>query len=301
MAKIDMRRLAKFLRPYRITRGKNFRLKDHDPGDTHRFKSEQKGEAKALLARGVEWLAEEQEKLYAQDRWGVLILFQAMDAAGKDGTIKHVMSGVNPQGVQVTSFKAPSSEELDHDFLWRCMKAMPERGRIGIFNRSYYEEVLVVRVHEALLAKQKLPPKLVTKRIWQERHEDIASFERYLARNGYLILKFFLNVSRDEQKKRFMERLDRPEKNWKFSSADARERGYWSAYMSAYQDLIRHTAAEHAPWYVVPADNKWFSRLVVAAAIVESMERLDLRFPKVDAALKKELAAARTLLLGEKR
>jgi PPK2 family polyphosphate:nucleotide phosphotransferase len=224
-----------------------------------------------------------------------------MDAAGKDGTIKHVMSGVNPQGVHVTSFKAPSSEELDHDFLWRCMKAVPERGRIGIFNRSYYEEVLVVRVHEALLAKQKLPPKLVTKRIWRERYEDIAGFERYLARNGYLILKFFLNVSRGEQKKRFLERLDRPEKNWKFSSSDARERGYWAKYMAAYQDLIRHTASEYAPWYVVPADNKWFTRLVVAAAIVDAMERLDLHFPKVDAAVKKELAAARTLLLSEKR
>jgi len=301
MAKVDVKRLDKFLRPYRVTKGKRFKLKDHDPGDTHKLRSEQKGEAKALLARGVEWLAEEQEKLYAQDRWGVLILFQAMDAAGKDGTIKHVMSGVNPQGVQVTSFKAPSSEELDHDFLWRCMKAVPERGRIGIFNRSYYEEVLVVRVHEALLAKQKLPAQLVTKRIWRERYEDIANFERYLARNGYLILKFFLNVSRDEQKKRFLERLDRPEKNWKFSSADARERGYWDAYMKAYQDLIRHTATDYAPWYVVPADNKWFSRLVVAAAIVESMERLDLHFPKVDVAMKKELAAARALLLAEKR
>ncbi|MGB8433075.1 MAG: polyphosphate kinase 2 family protein [Burkholderiales bacterium] len=301
MAEIDPQRLEKFLRPYRVTKGKGFKLKDHDPGDTHGLKSEQKTEARALHARGVEWLAEEQEKLYAQDRWGVLLLFQAMDAAGKDSTIKHVMSGVNPQGVQVTSFKAPSSEELDHDFLWRCMKAMPERGRIGIFNRSYYEEVLVVRVHEALLAKQKLPAKLVTKRIWRERYEDIANFERYLARNGYLILKFFLNVSRSEQKKRFLERLDRPEKNWKFSSADARERGYWGAYMAAYQDLIRHTASEHAPWYVVPADNKWFTRLVVAAAIVESMERLDLHFPKVDAAVRKELAAARTLLLSEKR
>ncbi len=301
MAKIDVKRLAKFLRPYRITKGKGFRLKDHDPEDTHGFKSEQKGAAKALLARGVEWLAEEQEKLYAQNRWSVLLLFQAMDAAGKDGTIKHVMSGVNPQGVHVTSFKAPSSEELDHDFMWRCAKALPERGRIGIFNRSYYEEVLVVRVHEALLAKQRLPPQLVSKRIWRERFEDIANFERYLARNGCLILKFFLNVSRNEQKKRFLERLDRPEKNWKFSSADARERGYWRAYMAAYQDLIRHTAADHAPWYVVPADNKWFTRLVVSAAIVEAMERLDLHFPKVDAAMKKELATARTLLLSEKR
>jgi PPK2 family polyphosphate:nucleotide phosphotransferase len=301
MPKLDAKRLEKFLRPYRIDKGKSFRLKDHDPDDTHGLKSEQKAEAKALLERGVEWLAEEQEKLYAQDRWGVLLLFQAMDAAGKDSTIKHVMSGVNPQGVQVTSFKAPSSEELDHDFLWRCMKAVPERGRIGIFNRSYYEEVLVVRVHEALLAKQKLPQQVVTKRIWRERFEDIANFERYLARNGFLILKFFLNVSRDEQKKRFLERLDRPEKNWKFSTTDARERGFWGKYMAAYEDLIRHTAAEHAPWYVVPANNKWFTRLVVAAVIVESMERLDLHFPKVDATVKKELAAARAILLAEKR
>jgi PPK2 family polyphosphate:nucleotide phosphotransferase len=300
MPKLDAKRLEKFLRPYRITKGKGFRLKDHDPEDTHGLKSEQRADAQALLERGVEWLAEEQEKLYAQDRWGVLLLFQAMDAAGKDSTIKHVMSGVNPQGVQVTSFKAPSSEELDHDFLWRCMKAVPERGRIGIFNRSYYEEVLVVRVHEALLAKQKLPPQLVTRNIWRERFEDIANFERYLARNGFLILKFFLNVSREEQKKRFLERLDRPEKNWKFSTTDARERGFWKKYMAAYEDLIRHTAAEHAPWYVVPADNKWFTRLVVAAAIVESMERLDLHFPKVDAVVKKEQAAARAMLLAEK-
>jgi PPK2 family polyphosphate:nucleotide phosphotransferase len=300
MAKIRIKRLRKFLEPYRVTRGKDFRLKDHDPGDTHDFGSEQKGEAKELLARGVEWLAEEQDRLYAQDRWSVLLAFQAMDAAGKDGAIKHVMSGVNPQGVQVTSFKAPSSEDLDHDFMWRCMKALPERGRIGIFNRSYYEEVLVVRVHEALLAKQKLPAQVVTKKIWAERFEDIVNIERYLARNGYLILKFFLNLSRKEQKKRFMERLDNPDKNWKFSSADARERGHWNAYMKAYDDLIRHTAAPHAPWYVVPADNKWFSRLVVAAAIVEAMEGLDLHYPKVGPEKKKELAAARRLLVAEK-
>ena len=300
MNKIRLKRLRGFLKPYRVTCRKAFRLKDHDPGDTHGFKSEQKGEAKELLARGVEWLAEEQDKLYAQDRWGVLLAFQAMDAAGKDGAIKHVMSGVNPQGVQVTSFKAPSAEDLDHDFMWRCMKALPERGRIGIFNRSYYEEVLVVRVHEALLAKQKLPAQVVTKKIWEERFEDIVNIERYLARNGYLILKFFLNLSRREQKKRFMERLDNPDKNWKFSSADARERGHWNAYMKAYEDLIRHTAAPHAPWYVVPADNKWFSRLVVAGAVVEAMEGLDLHYPKVGAEKKKELAAARQLLVAEK-
>jgi len=301
MVKIRLKRLRKFLKPYRVTRGKKFGLKDYDPGDTHGFGAEDKGEAKDLLARGVEWLSEAQGKLYAQDRWSVLLEFQAMDAAGKDGTIKHVMSGVNPQGVQVTSFKAPSAEEMDHDFMWRCMKALPERGRIGIFNRSYYEEVLVVRVHEALLAKQKLPPKLVTKDIWTERFEDIANIERYLARNGTVILKFFLNLSRGEQKKRFLERLDTPDKNWKFSSADARERGYWKAYMKAYEDMIRHTATPQAPWYVVPADNKWFSRLVVAAAIVEAMEGLDLHYPKVDAAKKKELAAARQLLIAEDR
>jgi PPK2 family polyphosphate:nucleotide phosphotransferase len=299
MAKIRLKQLRKFLKPYRITHGKRFRLKDHDPGDTHGFRSEDKGEAKALLARGVEWLSEAQGKLYAQDRWSVLLAFQAMDAAGKDGTIKHVMSGVNPQGVQVTSFKAPSAEEMDHDFMWRCMKALPERGRIGIFNRSYYEEVLVVRVHEALLAKQKLPVQLVSKNIWAERFEDIVNIERYLVRNGTVLLKFFLNLSRGEQKKRFLERLDTPDKNWKFSSADARERGYWKAYMKAYQDMIRHTATPQAPWYVVPADNKWFSRLVVAAAVVEAMEGLDLHYPKVDAAKKKELAAARRLLNAE--
>jgi PPK2 family polyphosphate:nucleotide phosphotransferase len=300
MVKVDAKQLDKFLRPYRVTKGRKFRLEDHDPGDTHGLKSEQKGEASVLLARGIEWLAEEQEKLYAQDRWGVLLVFQAMDAAGKDSTIKHVMSGVNPQGVQVTSFKAPSSEELDHDFLWRCMKALPERGRIGIFNRSYYEEVLVVRVHKAFLAKQKLPPRLVTKGVWKERYEDIASFERYLARNGYLILKFFLHVSRDEQKKRFLERLDEPEKNWKFAPGDVKERSYWDDYMKAYEDAIRHTAAPHAPWYVVPADSKWFTRLVVAAAIVQGIEQLDLRFPAVDAAVAKEFADCRRWLLAER-
>jgi PPK2 family polyphosphate:nucleotide phosphotransferase len=300
MVELDAKLLDKFLRPYRVTKGRKFRLGDHDPGDTHGFKSEQKRDASALLERGIEWLAEEQEKLYAQDRWGVLLVFQAMDAAGKDSTIKHVMSGVNPQGVQVTSFKAPSSEELDHDFLWRCMKALPERGRIGIFNRSYYEEVLVVRVHKEFLAKQKLPPRLLTKSVWEERHEDIASFERYLARNGYLILKFFLHVSRDEQKKRFLERLDQPEKNWKFAPADIKERSYWDAYMKAYEDAIRHTAAPHAPWYVVPADSKWFTQAVVAAAIVQGIEQLDLSFPAVDSAAKKEFAECRKWLLAEK-
>jgi len=295
-----LKTLRRFVKPHRVTRGKDFRLEDHDPGDTHGIGSESKDEARELLARGVEWLTEAQERLYAQDRWGVLIVFQAMDAAGKDGAIKHVMSGVNPQGVEVTPFKAPSSEELDHDFMWRCMKALPERGRIGIFNRSYYEEVLIVRVHQELLAKQKLPAQAVGKGIWKERFEDIANFERYLARNGFLILKFFLNVSKREQKKRFLERLDNPDKNWKFSTADARERGHWKGYMKAYEDMIRHTAAPHAPWYVVPADNKWFTRLAVAAAIVEAMAELDLHYPKVGPKQKRELAAARRLLAGEK-
>jgi PPK2 family polyphosphate:nucleotide phosphotransferase len=293
-------RLEKFVEPYRITKGKGFRLKDIDPGDTRKLKSDQKDEAKTVLAQGVGWLAEEQDKLYAQDRWSVLLVFQAMDAAGKDGTIKHVMSGVNPQGCQVFSFKAPSPEDLDHDFLWRTTKCLPERGRIGIFNRSYYEEVLVVRVHQAILARQKLPPELVTKRIWDERLEDIAAFERYLARNGTVILKFFLHVSRKEQKERFMERLDQPEKNWKFAAGDVHERRYWDDYMVAYEEAIRATAAKHAPWYVVPADNKWFTRLVVAAAIVEALEKLELEYPKIDAATKKALAAARAALAKEK-
>jgi PPK2 family polyphosphate:nucleotide phosphotransferase len=295
-----IKRIEKFVDPYRITKGKGFRLEDIDPGDTRKLKSDQKDEAKEALALGVEWLAEAQDKLYAQDRWSVLLVFQAMDAAGKDGTIKHVMSGVNPQGCQVYSFKAPSPEELDHDFLWRTMRALPERGRIGIFNRSYYEEVLVVRVHQEILARQKLPPQLVTKRIWDERLEDIAAFERYLARNGTVILKFFLHVSRKEQKKRFLERLDEPEKNWKFSPADVHERTYWNDYMRAYEDAIRATATRHAPWYVVPADNKWFTRLVVAAAIVEALEGLDLEYPKVDPAMKRELAAARAALMKER-
>jgi PPK2 family polyphosphate:nucleotide phosphotransferase len=298
--KAMLKRIDRFIAPYRITSGRKFRLKDIDPGDTHRLGTDQKDEAKEMLARGVEWLAREQDKLYAQDRWGLLLVFQAMDAAGKDSTIRHVMSGVNPQGCQVTSFKQPSAEELDHDYLWRYMRALPERGRIGIFNRSYYEEVLVVRVHEQILAGQKLPRELVTRDIWKQRLQDIAGYEEYLSRNGIAVLKFFLHVSRDEQKKRFMERLDQPEKNWKFSAADVRERQYWARYMAAYEDAIRATATGHAPWYVVPADNKWFTRLVVAAAIVDRLERLNLAYPKVDAAKRKELAAARAQLLAEK-
>ncbi len=300
MSTIKPKQLREFLAPYRIADGKGFRLADHDPADTGDLESEDKKKAKELLARGVEWLAEEQGKLYAQDRRGVLLIFQAMDAAGKDGTIKHVMSGVNPQGVQVMSFKAPSAEDMDHDFMWRCLKVLPERGRIGIFNRSYYEELLVVRVHEEILARQKLPPELVTDKIWAERSEDIVNIERYLARNGYLILKFFLNLSHGEQKKRFLARLETPEKNWKFSTADARERGHWSAYMKAYESTIRRTASEHAPWYVVPADNKWFSRLVVAAAVVEALEGLDLAYPEVDKDRLKELAEAERLLKEER-
>jgi PPK2 family polyphosphate:nucleotide phosphotransferase len=287
------------LATYRVTKGKKFRLKDCDPGDTGRLKSESKQEAKELLRQGVELLAEYQDKLYAQDRWAVLLIFQAMDAAGKDSTIKHVMSGVNPQGCEVYSFKAPSSEELDHDFMWRCMPFLPNRGHIGIFNRSYYEEVLVVRVHPEILAAQKLPPELAGKRIWKERYEDIANIERYLARNGTVIRKFFLHVSRDEQKKRFLERLDEPEKNWKFSAADVKERDRWDDYMEAYEDMIRATAAPHAPWYVVPADNKWFTRLVVAGAIVQTLEGLDLRYPEIGKKERAALAGARTALMRD--
>ena len=286
-----------FAEPFRITKGGGFRLKDVDPGDTLWLKTEDKPKAKEALALGVEALAELQELLYAQDKWAVLLIFQAMDAAGKDGAIKHVMSGVNPQGCQVYSFKAPTSEDLDHDYLWRCMKHLPERGRIGIFNRSYYEEVLVVRVHPEFLEKQKLPRKLIAKDIWQERFEDIRNFEHYLTRNGVIIRKFFLHVSKKEQKKRFLERLEKPEKNWKFSDADVKERGFWGQYMEAYEDMIRHTATKHAPWYVVPADNKWFTRVVVAAAVIEALADLNLKFPEVNQEKLKELAAAKASLL----
>jgi PPK2 family polyphosphate:nucleotide phosphotransferase len=296
MRDIDADRIENVLRRYRVTSGRRFRLEDYDPGDTQGFDS-QKDKAKELLAHGIEWLAEEQEKLYANGHWGVLLIFQAMDAAGKDSTIEHVMSGVNPQGVHVTSFKAPSSEELAHDFLWRCAKALPERGRIGIFNRSYYEEVLVVRVHKELLARQNLPSEVQHGDVWSERCEDIAAFERHLARNGYVILKFFLNVSRDEQKRRFLARLDEPEKNWKFSPADVKERAFWNDYMAAYERAIRRTAAAHAPWYVVPADNKWYTRLVVALAIVDAIERLKLTYPKTKTEVKREFDAARKLLM----
>ena len=290
----------KLSKKYCVSHGRKFRLKDVDPRDTGQLKSEDKPKAKEALATGVEALAKLQDVLYAQDRWSVLLVFQAMDAAGKDGTIKHVMSGINPQGCQVSSFKGPTSTDLDHDYLWRCMKELPERGRIGIFNRSYYEETLVVRVHPEFLAAQKLPVECVTKKIWDERFEDIRNFERYLRRNGTIVLKFFLHLSKDEQKKRFLDRLDTPEKNWKFSANDAKERGFWDDYMRAYEETIQQTATPEAPWYVVPADNKWFTRVVVAAAVIDALASLDLQYPKVTEAKDKELAIARAALLGEK-
>ena len=292
-----IKKARKLAKPFRVT-DDGFRLKDIDPDDTLQFTSEDKPRAKEALAMGIDLLAELQDMLYAQDRWAVLLIFQAMDAAGKDGAIKHVMSGINPQGCQVYSFKAPSAEDLDHDFLWRCVKYLPERGRIGIFNRSYYEETLVVRVHRELLEKQKLPPELVTKDIWKERFQDIRSFERYLTRNGVVIRKFFLHVSNKEQKKRFLERIEEPEKNWKFSANDAKEREHWDDYMEAYEDMIQNTATKEAPWYVVPADNKWFTRVVVAAAVIEALSSLDLHYPKVSKGKLKELALAKKALVA---
>jgi PPK2 family polyphosphate:nucleotide phosphotransferase len=289
----------KLIKRFRIDKADKFRLADIDPADSCGLEVE-KDEAKELLAEGIKRLGELQERLYAQDRWAVLAIFQAMDAAGKDGAIEHVMSGINPQGVQVFSFKAPTAHELDHDFMWRTTMNLPERGRIGIFNRSYYEEVLVVRVHKELLARQKLPPALVSKHIWNERFQDIRAFERYLARNGTLILKFFLHVSKDEQRRRFLARIDDPAKRWKFSMGDVAERKLWDKYMDAYQDMIRHTSAVHAPWYVIPADNKWFARLMVAGALVDAIERLDLHFPKVEGATLQDLMKARKALLAEK-
>ncbi|HKD01200.1 MAG TPA: polyphosphate kinase 2 family protein [Terriglobales bacterium] len=290
-------RIQKYIQPFRITKGEVFQLKNYDPDYTCGLVN--KGEAAELLQRGTEWLSQEQDMLYAQDRWSLLLIFQAMDAAGKDSTIKHVMSGVNPQGTQVFSFKQPSQEDLNHDFMWRYSRNLPERGRIGIFNRSYYEEVLIVRVHKEILRRQKMPQPLVGKRIWDERLADIAHFEDYLTRQGVIILKFFLQLSREEQKKRFMKRLDTPEKNWKFSASDVHERKFWGDYMRAYEEAIRATASKEAPWFVVPADNKWFTRLVVAAAIVEAVEQLDLTYPKVDAEKKKELATMRAALVRE--
>ena len=286
------------IKPYRITHGKKFRLKDIDPGDTGRFESKELAEE--LLQRGIAELDAKQEKLYAMNQWSLLLIFQAMDAAGKDGTIKHVMSGLNPQGCDVSAFKAPSSEELDHDFLWRCARRLPPRGRIGIFNRSYYEEVLVVRVHPQILKSQKIPPQLVTKHLWKNRFEDIKGFERHLTREGVVIRKFFLHISKDEQKKRFLSRLEENSKNWKFSSADLSERAYWDDYADAYEDMIRHTATPDCPWFVVPADHKWFTRLVVAAVVNQTLESLPLQFPKVASDQKAELAKARKILLAEK-
>jgi len=292
-------KIEKMLRRVRIEDGKGFRLKDHDPEETHGLESELKPQSKKLLANGVEELSRLQDVLAAQDRWGLLVILQAMDAAGKDGTIKHVMSGVNPQGVHVTSFKVPTAEELTHGYLWRTYQHAPARGQIGIFNRSYYEEVLVVRVHREALENEKLPKELVTKRIWEERYEDIRNFERYLTRQGIAVVKFFLHISKKEQKRRFMERLDTPEKNWKFSAADVRERGFWDAYQEAYEDAIQETASEHAPWYVVPADHKWFARLVVAQALVDALKKMGLKYPKVSWTQMKALAEARKQLAKE--
>ncbi len=288
---------GKLAKTFRVDSGKHFRLKDFDPADTGHWKS--KDHATETLVEGIARTAELQDKLYAQDNWALLLIFQAMDAAGKDGAIKHVMSGVNPQGCQVYSFKAPSDVELQHDFLWRTTRNLPERGHIGIFNRSYYEEVLVVRVHPEILKSQKTPPSLVGKKIWDDRFEDICCFERHMARSGTVIRKFFLHVSKKEQKKRFLERLEEPEKNWKFSAGDVRERACWDDYQGAYEDMIRNTATEQAPWYVVPADNKWFTRLVISTVVVDTLESLDLEYPKVDAAKRKELDAAKKQLEKE--
>jgi PPK2 family polyphosphate:nucleotide phosphotransferase len=295
----DFKELRKVIARYRISDGKKFRLKHISPDDTHGLGAEDKPRSRELLVRGVSMLADLQDKLYAQDRMSLLVVFQALDAAGKDSTVKHVMSGVNPAGVQVHAFKAPSQEELDHDYLWRCWRALPERGRIGIFNRSYYEEVLVVRVHRAILAGQKLPRELVTKDLFKDRLRDIAHFEDYLTRNGTRVLKFFLHVSKEEQKKRFLERIEEPAKNWKFAAADVKERAHWDEYMQAYEDAIRATATDDCPWYVVPADNKWFTRLVVAGAIVRALEDMGLSYPAIDAAKRKELEAAQQMLLSD--
>jgi PPK2 family polyphosphate:nucleotide phosphotransferase len=290
-------KISKLAQAFCVDKGKHFRLKDFDPADTGHWHS--KEHAVEAMQKGIERMAKLQDKLYAQDRWALLLIFQALDAAGKDGLVKHVMSGVNPQGCQVHSFKAPSDLELQHDFLWRTTCDLPERGRIGIFNRSYYEEVLVVRVHAEILASQKIPPSLVGKKFWDERFEDIRNFERHMARNGTVIRKFFLNLSKKEQKQRFLARLDQPEKNWKFSASDIRERKYWDDYHNAYEDMIRNTTTEHAPWYVVPADNKWFTRLVVSAVVVDALESLDLAYPKVDKSKRRELEAAKKVLLSK--
>jgi len=292
-----MKKNDKLAKPYRVEDGKKFKLSDFDPADTAHWHS--KKHAEKALQQGVERTADLQAKLYAQDNWSILLIFQAMDAAGKDGAISHVMSGVNPQGCQVYSFKVPTDIELQHDYLWRTTCSLPERGHIGIFNRSYYEEVLVVRVHPEALQKEKTPPSLVDKKIWDERFEDIRGFERHMARNGTVIRKFFLNLSKKEQKRRFLARLDEPEKNWKFSAADIHERKYWDDYQDAYEDMIRNTATKEAPWYVVPADNKWFTRLVVSTVLVDTLESLKLSFPKVEDAKRKELEEAKEVLVSK--
>jgi PPK2 family polyphosphate:nucleotide phosphotransferase len=291
------KKITRILKRYRVDDGKGFDLADHDPGDTNGFDANFKPEAGQLLQQQTRQLADLQDMLYAQNRWALLLIFQGMDGAGKDSTIKHVMSGVNPQGCQVFSFKQPSTEELDHDFLWRTTRCLPQRGRIGIFNRSYYEEVLVVRVHRELLDKQRIPPELRDKKIWKHRFEDIAAFESYLARNGVAIRKFFLHISKEEQRARFLKRLEEPEKNWKFSAADIRERRFWNDYQSVYSDMIRHTAAQHAPWFVVPANKKWFGRLVVSTIVVDALKQMKLSYPKVTAGARRELQAANRQLL----
>jgi PPK2 family polyphosphate:nucleotide phosphotransferase len=290
--------IPQLVKPYRVIHGKKWRLADCDAGENQGL--DLKREAGDLLKRGIERLSNLQRKLYAQDRWALLLIFQAMDAAGKDSVIQHVMSGINPQGCQVYSFKQPSAEDLSHDYLWRASKELPQRGHIGIFNRSYYEEVLVLRVHPPLLANELIPPPLMTKKIWKERFEDIVAFERYLSRNGFVIRKFFLNVSKQEQKRRFLARLDDPEKNWKFSEADVRERERWGDYMDAYEDAIRHTATSEAPWFIVPADHKWFTRLVVASVVIETLESLKVKYPVLEKQKERELASARKLLSREK-
>ncbi len=296
-----IKRAKTFSKRYCVGDGKKFKLKDYKTKPHYDLGPEDKPLVKQALQLGVDALSALQDILYAQDKWSLLVIFQAMDAAGKDGAIKHVMSGINPQGCQVSSFKAPSSEDLDHDFLWRCQKHLPERGRIGIFNRSYYEEVLVVRVHEKILQSQKLPEELVTKDIWEDRFKDIRNFEKYLHRNGTIVIKIFLNVSKDEQRKRFIERVDDPDKNWKFSAADARERGYWKDYMGAYEDMIKNTSTEDAPWYVVPADNKSYARIAVASAIIHALDQMDLEYPKVSKEKIAELQEIKKALLAEKK
>ncbi len=293
-------RAKKFSKQYCVGNGNDFRLKDYETKASFNLGSEGKSQVEQTLELGVDALSAMQDILYAQDKWSLLIIFQAMDAAGKDGAIKHVMSGINPQGCQVSSFKAPSTEELDHDFLWRCQKHLPERGRIGIFNRSYYEEVLVVRVHEAILKGQKLPEKLVTKDIWEDRFQDIRNFEKYLNRNGTIVIKFFLNVSKEEQKERFMERIDDPDKNWKFSVGDVKERSYWNDYMHAYEELIKNTSTEKSPWYVIPADNKSYARIAIASAIIHALDEMDLEYPTVSDEKIAELQAVKKTLLEEK-